>query len=243
MCDKELLVSHVYDELDVQQRKLVQQHLATCRDCREEAQRLRSLRTQLGAWTVAEVPLNLRIAPSAAARRRVPGWALAAAAVLVLAVASAIAGIEIQAIEGGLRIGTKWSAPVPAPPLVQAASREELEALQRQILDLEAALASARKRPEPVVAAPLPSGPAVNDSEIMRRVARLIRESEDRQQQVLATRLIQGMRELQAAHSSDLTRLERALNQQHGIWTDEMLRQREEIKQMYRVVSQQQLQR
>lgn len=244
MCDKELLVSLLYDELDAQERKAVQQHLAACRECREEAGRLRALRTQLGAWTVPDPPLDLRLPAAAAAVSRASGWrgwGLAAAAVLLLAVASAIAGIEIQAVGGGVTIRTAWSAP-QVPVASDTVRRDELVTLQAQLRELQSALAAEQQR-RAVVAASTPVAPATSDADVLRRVRDMIRESEDRQQQVLAARLVQGMRELQAAHSTDLVRLERALSQQQGIWSDELLRHREEMRQVYRLVSQQQMQR
>jgi hypothetical protein len=245
MCDKELLVSFLYDELDAPEQKALQQHLAACRECRDEAGRLRALRTQLGAWTVPDVPLDLRIPLTASGRSRVGrwrGWGLAAAAVLLLAVASALAGVEIQAVGGGVTIRTAWSAPPQTAVPTDAVRRDELAPLQAQIRDLQSALAAEQQR-RAVVAASTPATPATDDAEVLRRVREMIRQSEDRQQQVLAARLVQGIRELQAAHSTDLIRLERALSQQQSIWNDEQLRHREEMRQVYRLVSQQQMQR
>ena len=71
----------------------------------------------------------------------------------------------------------------------------------------------------------------------------MIADSETRQQQALAARLMQGMREMQAAHTSDLMRVERATNQLQGAFNDEVLRSREMEKQFYRLVSSTQLQR
>jgi len=54
---------------------------------------------------------------------------------------------------------------------------------------------------------------------------------------------MQGMREMQAAHTSDLMRVERTTNQLQGAFNDEVLRAREMEKQFYRLVSSTQLQR
>jgi len=91
MCDKELLVSYLYDELQGPERKALQHHLVSCRDCQQEVQGLRATRSHLESWSVPEPALGLRLSDAAAAPRSrfrlVPAWGLAAAAVLVLAVA------------------------------------------------------------------------------------------------------------------------------------------------------------
>ena len=115
MCDKELLVGYLYDELEAVERKAIQQHLASCRECRDDAQALRGTRSHLAAWQVpADVPslqpVAAGVAPATRFRVR-SGWGLAAAAALVLAAASAMANLQIQTVDGGLVIRTGWSQP------------------------------------------------------------------------------------------------------------------------------------
>ena len=71
MCDKELLVGHLYDELQGADRQAFEQHLAVCADCRDELQALRGTRTQLQSWAPAEPDLGFQIvrAPRPAASR------------------------------------------------------------------------------------------------------------------------------------------------------------------------------
>lgn len=250
MCDKELLVGYVYDELEAVERKAIQQHLASCRECRDEAQALRGTRSHLAAWQVpADVPslqpIAAGVAPATRFRVR-SGWGLAAAAALVLAAASAIANLQIQTVDGGLVIRTGWSQPASqqasnAAPQTPAISREELAAVLQRINQLETALAT---QPSAAPITPVSHTPgATTDAEVLRRVRQLIADSESRQQQALAARLMQGMREMQAAHTSDLMRVERATNQLQGVFNDEVLRAREMEKQFYRLVSSTQLQR
>ena len=116
MCDKELLIGYVYDELEAAERKAIQQHLASCRECRDEAQALRGTRSHLAAWQVPAVPsLRPMIEVAPASRFRLnSSWGLAAAAALVLAAVSAIANLQIQTVDGGVMIRTGWSqAAVP----------------------------------------------------------------------------------------------------------------------------------
>jgi hypothetical protein len=253
MCDKELLVGYVYDELDAAERKAIQQHLASCRECRDEAQALRGARSHLAAWQVPSgtpslQPIAADVSPAARFRIR-SGWGLAAAAALVLAAASAIANLEVQTVDGGLMIRTGWSrGAVPQVALIQTnaapqapeISREELAAVLQRVNQLETALAA---QPSGAPVTHVGHVGAANDPELFRRVRQLIADSESRQQQALAARLMQGMREMQAAHTSDLMRVERTTNQLQGAFNDEVLRAREMEKQFYRLVSSTQLQR
>ncbi len=247
MCDKELLVGYVYDELEAAERKAFQQHLASCRECRDEAHALRGTRSHLAAWQVPAGPSLQPIVAdvSSASRFRIGSWwALAAAAALVLAAASAIANLQIQTVDGGVVIRTGWSQPATiqqasvGAPEASAISREELAALLQRVNQLETALATRSTMPVANV-----SHPAVSSEDVLRRARQLIADNESRQQQALAVRLMQGMREMQAAHTSDLMRIERATNQLQGAFNDEVLRSREMEKQFYRLVSSTQLQR
>jgi hypothetical protein len=246
MCDKELLVGYVYDELEAAERKAFQQHLASCRECRDEAHSLRGTRSHLAAWQVPAGPSLQPIVAdvSHASRFRLGSrWALAAAAALVLAAASAIANLQIQTVDGGVVIRTGWSEPAvqqasAGAPEATAISREELAALLQRVNHLETALAARSTTPVTNV-----SQPTVSSEDVLRRARQMIADSESRQQQALAARLMQGMREMQAAHTSDLMRVERATNQLQGAFNDEVLRSREMEKQFYRLVSSAQLQR
>jgi len=147
MCDKELLVSYLYDELQGPERKAFQHHLVSCRDCQQEVQGLRATRSHLESWPVPEPALGLQLpAAEAVARSRFrmsPAWGLAAAAVLVLAVASAVANLEITAGAEGLTIRTGWSRAGSVPPAgaaADAASRQDVVAIQQRVRELEAAL-------------------------------------------------------------------------------------------------------
>jgi putative zinc finger protein len=255
MCDKELLVSYLYDELQGPERKAFQHHLVSCRDCQQEVQGLRATRSHLESWPVPEPALGLQLpAAEAVARSRFrmsPAWGLAAAAVLVLAIASAVANLEITAGAEGLTIRTGWSRAGSVPPAaaaVDAASRQDVVAIQQRVRELEAALAAQAQTPAatPVSLASGSGAPAADllrNPELVRRVRQWISESEQRQQQMLAARLVQAMREVQAEHSTDLVRLEQAINRSQGLWNDEVFRQREEMKQFYRIVNSQQQQR
>lgn len=246
MCDKERLVSYVYDELEAEERRAFQQHLASCLACREEVQGLRAARGHLAEWSAPDAAPDCRIAgaPPAPVRRpwASPWWGLAAAAALVLAAVTTVSNLEITTDHGGLTIRTA-GASLAAP--ADDSTRETLAALQQRLQDLEAALAAraAAADAAPVNVAPAShprEGSGMSDADLLRRVQQLIGASETRQQQQFAARLVQLVRQMQAEHNLDLIRVEQALNQHQGAWNDELFRQREEMKQMYRLVNQRQ---
>jgi hypothetical protein len=254
MCDKELLVSYLYDELQGPERKAFQHHLASCRECQDEVQGLRATRAHLVSWAPPEPAPGFRVPACEVGRagprfRISPAWGLAAAAALVLAVASAIANVEVRLVDGGVTIRTGWTGDAissGAVASVDAAGREALVAVQQRVRELEVALA-AQQAAVPLATTPATftsgsSAPAnsLSDAELLRRVRLWITESEQRQDRQFAARFVQGLREMQAAHSMDLVRLEQAINQHQGAWSDEVFRQREELKQVFRLVNAQQ---
>src|SRR4051812_21818833 len=91
----ETLVAYLYGDIEPAQRATFDAHIATCERCRHEVADLQQVRNQLQLWTAPEAPHSFSIPASPAAgaapptelrtrARRVPMWARAAAAVLVL---------------------------------------------------------------------------------------------------------------------------------------------------------------
>jgi anti-sigma factor RsiW len=240
MCDKELLVTYVYDELQGAERTAFEQHLHACQACRGEVEALRGTRVHLTSWAPQEPDLRFQIVRSAPVPGRIrwsPAWGLAAAAVLVLAVASAIANIEITTSADGIVVRTgRTRVADPAAVAPAGAGRDEIVALQRQIRALETALANIPSA-RPVV--PVSTGRVDGDADVLRRIRQLIAASEERQQQEFATRLVEIRRELQASHTTDLVRLQQTLTQSQGPINDEVFRQREQLNQFYRLVGSQ----
>jgi anti-sigma factor RsiW len=58
MCDTELLLAYLYDELPASDRQAFDRHLATCANCREEVTGLRGTRTHLTSWAPPEPDLG-----------------------------------------------------------------------------------------------------------------------------------------------------------------------------------------
>src|SRR5688572_4958587 len=100
MCNnKDLLVSYLYDDVTAEERRTFDAHLPRCAECREELASLGMTRAHLATWAPPERALGFRMisdapAPPAAKvipfpSRWMPAFGLAAAAMLVLAAATA----------------------------------------------------------------------------------------------------------------------------------------------------------
>ncbi len=244
MCNKELLVTYLYDELQGPERQAFEEHLHACPSCRGEVEALRGARVHLASWTPQEPDLRFQIVRNTSAPARLrwsPVWGLAAAAVLVLAAASAIANVEVTTTGGGITVRTGWSRAVPAAvPAADSESREEIAAMQQRLRELETALASPAAPPTvPVSTGPGDAIARDGDAATLRRVRQMIAESDARQEQEFATRLVGLMRELQVSHTSDLVRLQQMFNQNQGAINDEVFRQRQEMNNIYRLVGSQ----
>jgi Putative zinc-finger len=250
MCDKESLVGYLYDELSVSEHHEFERHLASCGNCRREVERLRATRTQLALWGPPEGELGFEIVrrPARAGSRfaLTPAWGLAAAAVLVLAAASAMANLDVRVGRDGLAIRTGWNRNAGSQSGLQSAasesadapSRAEVQAIRQRLGELESQLSAQRASEAAVM--PVSSGDArLTDRELLRRVQDMVAESEKRQQTALATRVVQVMREMEAAYRTDLVRLQQDITQTQGLRDAEVIRQREMLNQFYRLVGQQ----
>jgi len=213
MCDKELLLGYLYDELPSSDRQAFDRHLASCADCREEVDHLRGTRTHLMSWAPPEPDLGFHVVRSATpvppARwwRTSPAWGLAAAALLTLAVSAAIANVEVRAGSDGVVVRTGWNRDAAAPreaPVVLStgASDVELKRVEARLKDLEGRLV-ARQAPTLV---PL-SVSRMSDADIVRFVRQTVSDSEQRQQGVLARQILQVNRDTETARRADIDRL------------------------------------
>jgi hypothetical protein len=253
-CDSELIVGYLYDELTPAERQRFERHLAACEPCRIEATALRETRSSLAAWAPPAPDLGFEIVQRPApGRRRLsafrpsPAWGLAAAAVLVLAAASAIANLEVQVGPQGLIVRTGWQrTEAPAAPAVSAnntgaepGSAPDVATLSARIGQLESALAARPSlSPEPVAQTVV----APQAAELLRQVRQLIAESEKRQQGELALVVGQVHRDVEAARRSDFARLQQVFAQQ-GLSDAQVVRwqQLQQLEdRLLRVVQQQQ---
>jgi hypothetical protein len=170
MCDeRERLIGYLYEECDAEERRQIETHLESCPTCRAEVGGLQSVRTDLLAWNVPEHapvwrPMPAVVAPPLVWWRQSPGWALAAAATVVLT-----AGLA-----GGA--ATRLMTPPPVPAQV-AVTPDELNAVQQQLVTM------LREELERVKAASMaearPAGPALaaDSGQIERRITAQLEDS------------------------------------------------------------------
>jgi hypothetical protein len=256
MCDKEALVGYIYDELGAAERQTFERHLDNCAACKEEVKGLRATRTHLATWAPPAPDFGLprfRIvrddAPGTAPRRFgiSPAWGLAAAAVLLLAVASAISNIEIRYGADGLTLRTGWGrAPlgtVSAAPQIPATARavvtadgwkSEFANLDRRLRELEQSAAATPRD----AAASSASGPRISESQVLRQVREMVNQSESRQRRELALQLTQVIRDFDAQRQADLVRVQQGLQQVQGLTDAELTTHRQTLNYLVRVAQQ-----
>ncbi len=231
--EKEALVDYLYDELPFGDRQAVESHVAACGGCAQELAALQGVRGQLQAWTPPERAHGIRMVgdpPPAAPRWYLPGWALAAAAVLVLAASASVANLEIRYGSDGLVVRTGWSPrPEPVLPAPTAAATPPWRA---ELIALEERLRVGRA--ETVAESTGPAGSEAVD-DLLPRLSALIAASERRQERELALRLVQLSRDLDVQRQSDLVRIEQGFGRIEGLTGAEVARQREILNYLVQV--------
>lgn len=252
MCDKELLVGYLYDELPPAERSKFEAHLFACPECREEVAALRATRAHLAQWAPPEPDLGFQIVRSgrgavAAPRIRFsPAWGLAAAAVLLLAVASAIANLDVNIGRDGLSVRTGWSrtpppvvatapqAPsaVPVNTMSDDAWRAELRRVETRLGQIETA-AAAREKSAPRTVS-VAAGPRLTDAEI-QQIRTLITEGDARVEREVALRLAQFVKDQDLQRRADLARIQQAMSRLEAYTTAEGVQQREMFNRLVRV--------
>jgi hypothetical protein len=238
MCDRqELLVGYLYDEVDAQERREFDAHLAVCAGCRLELEDLRSTRSHFALWAPPVPDLGFRLirggaepAPAVPRRRFAPAFAFAAAAAVILAVAAAIANIEVRyEADGAMTLRTGWArsdAPQALSPAVSEASavNASIDAadLRRRLQAIETRLSAQPASPTPA------AGPRASDSELLRQVRELITEAESRQRLALAQGLIQVINDVERQRRTDLAMFQQG-NYNHQQLTNAELQQTRDI--------------
>jgi anti-sigma factor RsiW len=231
MCDKERLVSYLYEDLADGERGAFEAHLRECDDCRADLSALRGVRADLISWSPPQPDFGFRVVrePKVLPMRPLtwrawwtPAAGLAAAAVLVLAAAAAIARVEVHSGAGGITVRTGWPASeqrsgetalrsvtargdVMLPRSADRVDAGLIETLDRRLRALE--LAS--REDLPVRNASTLS--ARSDAEIIRRVRDMLAQSESKQQGQLALRIAQVIRDFDAQRVEDLKRIQQGL--------------------------------
>jgi hypothetical protein len=235
----EHLVAFLYDDIDAPERTSFGSHLSACRPCQEDLSALRGVRSTLSTWAPPE-PARAFSSPEPRAPRseprawwhEMPAWAQVAAALFVLGVSATIANLDVRYDRSGLTIRTGWSTPQASAlaPVNAAPWRAELTALENQLrTEMKASQAV-------VTAASAPAVPAaMSDAELRRRVRVLLDESERKQQNELALRLVQFQRDINAQHQADLTKFSQNIGYIQRETYGELLKQRQGMDYLLKV--------
>jgi Putative zinc-finger len=222
MCNKELLVAFLYEDLNDIDRAKVEMHLRACEACRDELAALRGVRIDLATWAPPLPDLGFRIVrdvkPVAQGSWRAwwtPAAGLAAAATLVLAAALSLAHVEIRSGPDGVTVRTGVSTSGPEAFVagyaglrgVQARdvylpNDENLDALGGIVRRIDALEAAIKEGPQTRNAALLSA--RASDEELIKHVHDLLAQSESRQQGELAMRLAQVIRDFDNQRRADL---------------------------------------
>jgi hypothetical protein len=253
--DKEQLVAYLYDELDEVTRRRIDEHLWVCATCAAEVSGLSGVREELAGWAPPEADLGFSLVPRVRDEApppvpapthgwrlpEVPAWAQAVAAVLVMAAGLAIANVQIRYNADGLVVTTGWmarpTAPAPSGATAVAGSASAEGEWRPALAALESTLRD-EIRAARTAAAPADASNTKGADVAMRRVAQLIEESEQRQQQQLALRLTQFNRDLEVQRRSDLVRINQGFGQFEGRAGAEIARQRQMLDYIMRVSAQ-----
>jgi hypothetical protein len=232
MCENELVVAYLYDDLSAADRATFESHLRECAECRDELKELRSVRADLATWTLPQSDLGFRVVRGASdtghvLRTPVPSWrawwtpaaGLAAAAVLVLAAASSVAHVEVHRGPDGVTVRTGWASSVPQaagaasdtrgdirPVALSPADTVALAAIERRLNALES---SSSGEAGPRNASTLSA--RASDAELIKRMRDLLAQSETRQQGELALRISQVLHDVDAQRAADLARIQQGL--------------------------------
>ena len=252
MCNSsELIVGYLYDELEDNERRSFDAHLSVCEECRSEVAGLKATRSHLSLWAPPQPEFAFRIvrdhAPAKVLPMRSrwkPALGLAAAAVLVLAVASAIANLEVKYDANGLVVRTGWArsdgdtaqnglSARPGNVGLQPASTE-FQALDRRLRELEVAAAS-----QTSAGGVQTASARMDDAEMLRRVRQIVDEAQSRQQTVVAQQLLQVVRDFDRQRATDLAAIQQGLGTYQGLTNVEIAQQRDMLNQLYRVAARQ----
>lgn len=265
----EALIAYLYDDIAPIDRSSFEAHVAGCGQCRAELDELRGVRAHLSRWTPPlpeRRPSTLDPPPSTAKSRlahswrEIPAWAQVAAAMLVLGISAGVANLNVHYDRDGVTVRTGWSKPAVAsndpsvgrdfsraesageaqlklrsantgPANDPAPWRDDLAALERQL----------RSELRSSGLASHASGARAIDDEFMRRVRALIDQSARRQQNELALRVTEVLRDVKGQRNMDLLRISQALgavqNRQYTT-ANELLKNRTDINYLAILASQ-----
>ncbi len=250
--EKDRLAGYLYGECSAAERAAVEAHLSRCAACASELDDLKAVRLQLAGWKAPDTDLGFRVTREPAATdpqpwsSRVPAWAQAAAAVLVLGAGAGLANLQIEYGRQGLSVRTGRQHPDGTPAAftdsnARAAGTQPIEgpaetpvtsaALKEFEQRLRAEFASGQ-HPGTVTA---PAAATVSPRDLLSQVKVLLDERDERHRNELAMRLAEVVRDVEAQRRSDLVRIEQTMGQIEGVTTEQAKGQREVMNYLMRV--------
>ena len=232
------LMSYLYDECALDERRTISAHVAICRTCAEELTALGATREHLAMWTPPDAQLGFRIVSDTPRsnvlrplhsrwwQKPLPAWAQAAAAAVIFAT-----GLTLGIVRGADPSGPRAAAPgerssaTVVPSNASTVTRADLVALEQRL----------RSEMSQVRAASIPAPATPADARILQQVRAMIDDSDQRQQRELALRTAEVVRDFDAQRNNDLARIERTLGQMDGTTGVEVAQQRQMLNYLMRV--------
>ena len=190
---REEMMDLLYEEAAPAVARRLDEHQAACRACRDELSSFRRLRRHLASW---RTPPDLGRAPRRFSSAR-PYLAMAAALLLLVTGGLAVRGSELRYEQGrfAFRLGR-----VPEPSAFSAALAAQEERHRREIDDLRAAVAASARAEE----------------DTLRKVQRMIAESESRQATLVSAGLTRLEERTEARRQYDLAQVGAGLSYLDG---------------------------
>jgi hypothetical protein len=193
-CDafRDGMMDLLYEEAAPAVARQLDEHQAACRACRDELSSFRRLRRDLASW---RTPPDLGRAPHRFSPAR-PYLAMAAALLLLVAGGLAVRGSELRYEQGrfAFRLGR-----APEPSALSAALAAQEERHRREIDALRAAVAAAS-----------------SEEATLRKVQRLLEESEARQATLVSDGLTRLEQRTEARRQYDLAQVGAGLSYLDG---------------------------
>lgn len=203
MCDdREKLIAYLYDEVDASDRRLMDAHLATCVECRDELKSLRSVRQDLLAWDVPEhgsVWKPFATPVVAPWWKQVPAWGLAAAATVMFGIGLA-GGFAARALMPAPATAVASLPPQTAP--VVSATAEDVQQLRDRLASIEKV---ALTRPA--------AAPADSVTLTRAEVQQLLRDTEGRVTKSTSLMLLRSIGEMNKQRDRDMATITQQINE------------------------------
>lgn len=149
-CNPETVVAYIYDELVADERRTFEQHMGSCKPCRDEVDAIRGIRHGFAQDEVPPMPATIRLpeiqtAPASVLPLHQSTWfravATVAAAVILVVLTARLVDLQVTVADGSmtLRFGDAPDAIAVPEPVETAPNLEllfaEFKAEQRQFVN------------------------------------------------------------------------------------------------------------